>query len=323
MNYQEAKRNTGGFKMISLLDADQEQIKPFNNFNSAPDKQLKEIDELIKSLPEGKYYLAMRTSPRAKVQTIPFNIGSPAPTAKPIADNFNSELHAENLRLAVRNRELETLNEIQEEKIQELIKQNADLLDELEEIESAAESLEQGTTPPSIWESLLLSAAPGIIQKLGLNDAAPQPPGTPGGDTPPPIPGVNVTTAPRYIINPDSTSVPAQVVTNAQQGAATLASLPPEDQQFLKTLAWLLQPLVTPISNDLQNGKIKWQQAKAVGSYLERAENLNLSNFTGQEAAVLTAAQQIGFLMYGGTEMRPIAGNIEQNFQALINWAKR
>lgn len=325
--FGEAKKQAAAWKMIALLDTDKEALKPFNNYNKEPRQQLKEIEEIIPSLPDGKYFLAVKSSPRSKEQLHAFQVGA---TPAPMADSHTAsdELHRENLRLAVRNKELETLNEIQEQKIQELIRTNADLEDELEAIEESAQALAEPATP-SMWETMAATAMPLLLEKFGLTGSQPmaagpsQLPDAPGGGTPPPIPGVNVTAAKRFVINPATTNVPAQVVANVQQGKALLNSLGELDKKFLVSLAWILQPLASTIDNDLEQGKIKWQQAKAVKNYLDRNEAFSVDGYEPASQAILNAALQIGFLLYGGDEMKQAAGTIEQNFETLMQWANR
>jgi hypothetical protein len=327
MTFNEAKKTAKSWRLISLLDSDKETLVPFNNYTKESESQLKEIENIAATLPNGRYYLALKSSLKSKEQLLTFDVGTPpAPKNSPDTSGHFTELHAENLRLAVRNKELETLNEIQEEKIRDLLRINAELEDEIEAAEEMAQPLADAA--PSIWETLALSAAPALFEKFGLTkplaDALPiQTPDQPGGGTPPPVPGVNVTTARRFVITPAAASVPAQVVANVQQGRDLLNGLGELDRDFLINLAWILQPLNSGIDNDLGNGQIKWQNAKAVKTYLQRLQNFDSSPYEPASEAILNAAGQIGFLLYGGAEMLPIAGTIEQNFENIINWASK
>jgi len=165
MTFTTAKANVKGWRYAALLDADKEVIKPQNGNNKTAAQNVKEIEEILPSLPDGSYYLAVRNSPAAKFTLFQFQIGS---EPKPIADNvistadqYNHDLYAENIRLAVRNKELETLNGILEEKCAEYLQHIDDLEKELSE---AGEQMGEGQS--SVLETIIMTALPQIMDKF-------------------------------------------------------------------------------------------------------------------------------------------------------------
>ncbi len=168
MTFTTAKANVKGWRYAALLDSDKEVIKPQNGNNKTAAQNVKEIEEILPSLPDGSYYLAVRNSPAAKFTLFQFKIGS---EPKPIADNsistadqYNHDLYAENIRLAVRNKELETLNGILEEKCAEYLQHIDDLEKELTE---AGEQMGDGQS--SVLETILMTALPQIMDKFTAN----------------------------------------------------------------------------------------------------------------------------------------------------------
>lgn len=320
MDYGSAKANTKGWKQIALLDGGKEVLKPFNNFQKSPEEHLTEIDQIIHSLPDGTYYLAVKNSPRAKPTLFTFQQG--AATAVNLSAGYapNENLYRENLTLSVRNKELETLNEIQSKKISELLETIAELEDELE----AADSVQGMDGPPqmSILETIAVQAAPALLQKLGLGEDAPGTPGSGNDPTPPPVPGVSVSSVPRYVLNPDLASVSAGAQQNAIQGKSAFDALPDSDQKRLKALAFALMPFKSGLDDQIRAGGLKYQAAAGVKNYLNAADNFDYSGLAADDAAEIQQILGLGKLMLGGDDMKLIATNIEANYKQLVQWAK-
>lgn len=163
--YQNVKSQTNGWKHVALLDEGKETIKPQNNVGKTAAQNLKEIDQIIPSLPAGKYFLAVRNSPAAKYTCFPFAINQSADQQLgdgQSADQYNLKLYEENVRLSVRVKELETLNKVLEEKYQTALITIEELEDELEE--SAGQMADgQG----SLLDNILMAALPQILEKFG------------------------------------------------------------------------------------------------------------------------------------------------------------
>jgi len=170
MTFATAKTNVKGWRYCALLDNDKEVVKPANGNNKTAAQSVKEIEDIINSLPNGQYYLAVRNSPAAKYTHFPFIIGKAqgsnlADEHATSADQYNTDLYAENVRLAVRNKELETLNKILEEK-------NAEYLQTIDELEQElADSAETQMAEPqsSVLETILMTALPTIMEKITAN----------------------------------------------------------------------------------------------------------------------------------------------------------
>ena len=166
MGFAEAKKNVSGWRFCALMDSDKEVVKPQNGNNKTAAQNVKEMEQIIDSLPSGTYYLGVRNSPAAKWTYFPFEIGAEK-THPGINDGFdvnsyNSNLYAENVQLAVRNKELETLNKILEDKCSEYLQTIDDLEREIQDVEPE----QLGAANPSLLETMLMSALPQILDKF-------------------------------------------------------------------------------------------------------------------------------------------------------------
>lgn len=170
MQFADARKNVKGWRFCALMDSDKELVKPANGNNKTALQNVQEMEEIINSLPDGTYYLAVRNSPAAKFTYFPFDIGSQKEEPAQLgsshsAEAYNTDLYAENVRLAVRNKELETLNRILEEKNAEYLQTIDDLENELHE---SAEQL--GEPQGSVMETILMTALPQILEKIQSNE---------------------------------------------------------------------------------------------------------------------------------------------------------
>lgn len=169
--FASARKNVDGWRFCALVDSDKELVKPANGTNKTAAANVKEMEKIIDSLPTGTYYLGVRNSPAAKYTYFPFEVGtrssqqlgdSAAPSK---AEDYNLKLYAENVELAVRNKELETLNKILEEKCAEYIT----TIDELEqELQDHSEQLSEGGQG-SVMETIIMTALPQILEKINAN----------------------------------------------------------------------------------------------------------------------------------------------------------
>jgi hypothetical protein len=320
-SYDQIKKKAASWRMISLLDGQKEALKPFNSMRVDAAKALKECDQIVQTLPNGDYYLAVKSAPSAKPQLFPFTIGAkdePAPT-QPTESAVSID---EYVRLKVKAKELEVENEILTANVQTYLQQIDDLEKEISSIEEAAQ-LAAEPTPPPIWETLLATAAPAILKKVGLGaDDAPGQPGQPDTGTPSPIPGVTKTARTVYAFNPDDTAIPAQAMQQAQQAFNVWQNLPDSEREYLTLLTEVLKPFVSRLDDQVRSGRIKWQAAKPILRYLQFVENLDTSGISPDEAQYLQSLATMGANMLGGAAMKPAAQNIVNNYDQLRNWAK-
>ena len=159
-SYTTSKASTNGWKHIALVDANKETIKPQNNVGKTAAQNLKEIDQIIESLPAGKYYLAVRNSPAAKYTYFPFDTAQEQAALNDGAEQYNLKLYEENVRISVRVKELETLNKVLEEKLE-----TAHIT--IEELEDELEDANMSEGEASLLDQILMAAAPAIMEKFG------------------------------------------------------------------------------------------------------------------------------------------------------------